>query len=77
MFCIVLKELRISHFLTQKEFCRRSNIPLGTYKNWELGRQLPDPKSWEKLLIFVKNWNDTSYVKLERTYLSEKVGLKK
>ena len=73
MFGIVLKQIRLSIFLTQKLLCEKANIPLGTYKNWELGRQLPDPNSWKKLLQFLKSTGTTKYIDLEKIYLAEKV----
>lgn len=52
MFKRELKRIRLSLFMTQKEFADRATIPLGTYKNWELGIQLPSPSNWKKLLRF-------------------------
>lgn len=73
MFNIVLKQIRLSLFFTQKVFCEKANIPLGTYKNWELGRQLPDPNSWKKLVKFLRTTGTTKYLDLEKIYLAEKV----
>lgn len=73
-FNVDLKKTRLSLYFTQAELCTRAKIPLGTYKNWERGRQLPSPKSWKKLRDFL----DTTFLdkeklnKLERTYINDK-----
>ena len=72
-FSSCLKTLRLSVYLTQAEFSRRADVPLGTYKNWELGRQLPSPSSWEKLHKYAKSLRGTTLAyKLCEFYLKEK-----
>lgn len=75
MFQNYLKKIRLTTFSTQEEFCRKADIPLGTFKNWELGRQLPNTNSWKKLYSFVLSSKaDTKLIeKLRECYLDEKV----
>lgn len=75
MFETYLKQIRYATFATQEEFCRKAEIPLGTYKNWELGRQLPSPRSWANLYTFIcaSGAKKEMVEKLERAYLNEKV----
>ena len=75
MFNDYLRQIRYKTFSTQEEFCRKADIPLGTFKNWELGRQLPNPSSWKKLYTFIcgSKANAELIQKLERSYLDEKI----
>lgn len=52
-FTTELRRIRYSLYMTQSEFCRRSNIPLGTYKAWECGTQFPAPGNWKIYIDFV------------------------
>lgn len=46
----MVKELRKSAGLTQKQFAEMFNIPIDTVKAWDCGRRKPD-KLKEKLII--------------------------
>ena len=54
MFKDELKRLRLSAYFTQAELCKRAEIPLGTYKSWELGLQYPTPRNWKKYIDFME-----------------------
>ena len=72
-FATALRETRLASYLTQAEFSRRANVPLGTYKNWELGRQLPSPTSWEKLHSFIKTLRNAPLkYSIQNIYIREK-----
>jgi transcriptional regulator with XRE-family HTH domain len=57
MFKEELKRLRLSAYFTQAELCTRAEIPLGTYKSWELGLQYPTPRNWKKYIDFMECTN--------------------
>lgn len=57
MFKEELKRLRLSAYFTQSELCKRAEIPLGTYKSWELGLQYPTPRNWKKYVDFMERTN--------------------
>lgn len=57
MFKSELKRLRHLAFFTQKELCLRSGVPLGTYKSWEVGLQLPSHLNWQKYINFMQTTN--------------------
>jgi DNA-binding transcriptional regulator YiaG len=72
-FACALKEIRLGSYLTQAEFSRRAGVPLGTYKNWELGRQLPSPSSWEKLHNYIKTLRNAPLkYSIQDIYIREK-----
>lgn len=74
-FASALKETRLSSYLTQAEFSRRAGVPLGTYKNWELGRQLPSPSSWEKLHSYIKTLRSSPLkFSIQEIYIKEKTN---
>lgn len=52
-----LKRLRLCAYFTQKELCTRADIPLGTYKSWELGLQYPTPRNWKKYVELMETTN--------------------
>lgn len=54
MFKEELRRLRLSAYFTQAELCKRAEIPLGTYKSWELGLQYPTPRNWKKYVDFME-----------------------
>ena len=41
--------------LTQEEFSRRFRIPLGTLRDWEQGRKVPDAATRAYLLVIARN----------------------
>lgn len=49
MFSIRLKELRLKHNLSQKEFAKILNVSTGTVGNWEVGLREPDFKMLVKI----------------------------
>ena len=64
-----LKRLRYSAYMTQGELCRRSGIPLGTYKSWELGLQYPTPRNWKKYIDFMESTNvGFALVRIKKLY---------
>lgn len=67
MFKDELKRLRLTAYFTQAELCKRANIPLGTYKSWELGLQYPTPRNWKIYIEFM----ETTNVKLELSKVKE------
>ena len=74
-FACALKEVRLESYLTQAEFSRRADVPLGTYKNWELGRQLPSPSSWEKLHRYIMTLKNISLkYTIQEIYIREKTN---
>jgi transcriptional regulator with XRE-family HTH domain len=77
-FANALRETRLESYLTQAEFSRRAGVPLGTYKNWELGRQLPSPSSWEKLHNYIKTLRNISLkYSIQEIYIKDKTNGKK
>lgn len=69
-----IKRLRLSAFYTQKELCTRADIPLGTYKGWELGLQYPTPSNWKKYIEFMAKTNVSDQLALVKKLYTERSG---
>ena len=67
-----LKRLRLCAYFTQKELSARAEIPLGTYKSWELGLQYPTPRNWKKYIELMETTNVSLQLSHIRTLYSER-----
>lgn len=54
-FSVILRRLRNKLFLTQSDIAIYSNIPLQTYKLWELAECLPSIRNIKKLIDFFEH----------------------
>ena len=70
-FATLIKEIRISNHLTQKEFAESANINLSNIKTWERGTCLPCNSHITKLLNaeLCAPYKE----KLNSLYISEKI----
>lgn len=49
------KVIRRALGITQEEFARRYRIPLGTLRDWEQGRALPDQPAQAYLMVIARD----------------------
>ena len=54
-FSVILRRLRNKLFLTQSDIAIYANIPLPTYKLWELAECLPSIRNIKKLIDFFEH----------------------
>lgn len=52
---MLIKEIRLQCFLTQKQFAQALGVSHSTVQKWEEGFSNPTPANKEKILEFYKN----------------------
>jgi putative transcriptional regulator len=57
-----VKVIRRAFGLTQEEFAARYQIPLGTLRDWEQGRSVPDQTAKAYLKVIARNPDGTAQV---------------